>query len=70
MNSMIKIQVRIITFFGNYKHRQGICNYEKHDTLARNSFNAIVYKQPPLLLRELLNTQIKPSFDNCSRMDK
>ena len=42
MNNMIKTQVRIITFFGNHKHRQGIRNYEKHDTPANDSLNTIM----------------------------
>ena len=50
MNCIIEIQARIIKFFENYKCWRGIRYYELHETYAKNLFNAIVYKQPPLLV--------------------
>ena len=45
-----EVQARIITLYENYKCWRGIRYYGLHETYAKNSFNAIVYKQPPLLV--------------------
>ena len=50
MNCIIEKQARIIKHYENYKCWRGIRYYDEHETRAKNSFNAIVYKQPPLLV--------------------